>query len=124
MAALPSDLGEMSFVFVARTTLGVYLQVGQDRAHQLRSNSPAFAAGTRELALIPDQSKHRGGGGGGGGGSGRWSPTHYHSEVAEVDPSVCHFHDTHKEKGGNKLRFREMVVFKPTLVYPEYLVAY
>jgi hypothetical protein len=25
---------------------------------------------------------------------------------------------------GNRLRFREMIVFKPTLVYPEYLVAY
>jgi hypothetical protein len=54
----------------------------------------------------------------------RWSPTHYHSEIAEVDASVCHFPDTHKEKGGNRLRFREMIVFKPTLVYPEYLVAY
>ena len=104
----------MSFAFVTRTTLGVFLQVGQDSKKQLRSQQPVFAAGTRELALIPDQSKP----------GKRWSPTHYHSEIAEVDPRVCRFRDTHKKRGGNKLRFREMVVFKPTLVYPEYLVAY
>jgi hypothetical protein len=54
----------------------------------------------------------------------RWSPTHYHSEIAEVAPTACRFPDTHTEKGGNALRFREMIIFKPTLVYPEYLVAY
>ena len=32
--------------------------------------------------------------------------------------------DTHWEMGGISLRFREMIVFRPTLVYPEYLIAY
>eukprot|EP01048_Picozoa_sp_COSAG05_P018654 COSAG05_NODE_2766_length_2670_cov_4.514809_2_plen_171_part_00 len=113
-AAAPRDLGEMRFAFVARTQLGVFVQVGADRQKQLRSNLPVFAAGQRELAMIPDQSKP----------GHTWSPTHFHSEIAEVDASVCRFFDTHKEKGGNRLRFRELIVFKPTLVYPEYLVAY
>ena len=29
-----------------------------------------------------------------------WSPTHYHSEIAEIDPAVCRFADTHTEAGG------------------------
>ena len=32
--------------------------------------------------------------------------------------------DTHAEKGGSSLRFREFIVFHPTLMYPEYIVAY
>lgn len=53
--ALPRDFGQMNFIFVTRTVLGVFLQVGANRKTQLRSSDPVFAAGTRELALIPDQ---------------------------------------------------------------------
>ena len=70
-------------------------------------NADVFAAGTRELALIP----------------GLDTPTHFHSEIAEVDPKYA-VGDTHAEPGGSKLRFREFVIFRPTLLYPEYLVVY
>ena len=65
----------------------------------------------RELALIPDQGN-------------KWTPTHFHCEIAEVAPSSLVGPDTHTEVGGVRYRFREMIFFKHTLVYPEYLVAY
>ena len=83
-------------------------QVGADRSRQLRSDVPVFAAGSRELALIPGHSP----------------PTHFHSEIAEIEDRNGVARDTHVERGGNKLRFREFVIFRPTLIYPEYLVAY
>lgn len=104
----PVAADELRYVFVCRAVLGVFLQVGADRQRQLRSAEPVFAAGTRELALIPDLP----------------TPTHYHSEVAEVAPGRLPAKDTHTERGGSSLRFREFIVFKPTLLYPEYLVAY
>ena len=99
--------GELRFVFLCRSVLGVFVQVGSQRTQQLHSGEAVFAAGTRELALIP----------------GLDTPTHYHSEIAEVAPAYA-VGDTHAERGGSSLRFREFVVFHPTLLYPEYLVAY
>ena len=101
-------MGSLRYVLVCRSVLGVFVQVGSDRAHQLRSDQPVFAAGTRELALIPNHSP----------------PTHFHSEIAEVEDRPGVARDTHVERGGNRLRFREFVIFRPTLIYPEYLVAY
>jgi hypothetical protein len=102
-----SDDG-LHFVFVCRTVLGAFVQVGEKRDKQLGTGKPVFSAGTRELAMIP----------------GLDTPAHYHSEIAEIAPGSAAGHDTHTEPGGNKLRFREMIVFRPTLVYPEYLLAY
>eukprot|EP00966_Prymnesium_polylepis_P105725 2448719-Prymnesium_polylepis.1 len=104
----PKDVGELRCVFVSRSILGVFLQVGADRKLQLRSDAPVFAAGTRELCLIPDVSP----------------PTHYSSAIAEVEDKPGVARDTHAERGGNLLRFREFIIFRPTLIYPEYLVAY
>ena len=55
---------------------------------------------------------------------GTQAPTNFHSEIAEICPGNGVAKDTHTERNRNHLRFREMIVFKPTLVYPEYLVAY
>ena len=97
------------YAFVCRVVLGAFVQVGARRAAQLDSaGESAFAAGTRELAVIP----------------GLATPTHFHAEIAEIAPTRGVAPDTHTERGGSALRFREMVVFHPTLVYPEYLVAY
>ena len=94
---------------MCRVVLGAFVQVGARRAAQLDSaGESAFAAGTRELAVIP----------------GLATPTHFHAEIAEIAPTRGVAPDTHTERGGSALRFREMVVFHPTLVYPEYLVAY
>ena len=103
----PASQGELRFVIVCRAVLGVFVQVGAQRTKQLNSDQDLFAAGSRELALIP----------------GLATPTHFHSEIAEVSPMHA-VGDTHAEKGGSSLRFREFIVFHPTLMYPEYIVAY
>jgi hypothetical protein len=107
----PPPLDEVRYIFVCRAVLGCFIQVGASTTTQLRSKEPVFAAvkgGGRELALIPNLE----------------TPTHYHSEVAEIAAAANVASDTHTERGGNHLRFREFVVFRPTLLYPEYLVAY
>jgi hypothetical protein len=96
---LPAGAGDLRFVIVCRTVLGVFVQVGEQPTKQLRTGEDVFAAGTRELALIP----------------GLATPTHYHSEVAEVSPKSG-VGDTHVESGGIGLRFREFIVFHPTLL--------
>eukprot|EP00931_Biecheleriopsis_adriatica_P087170 TRINITY_DN61677_c0_g1_i1.p1 TRINITY_DN61677_c0_g1~~TRINITY_DN61677_c0_g1_i1.p1 ORF type:complete len:514 (+),score=84.69 TRINITY_DN61677_c0_g1_i1:154-1695(+) len=99
---------DVCYVFLARVVLGCIAQVGQKRNVRLHTNENIFAAGTRELAFIP----------------GAQTPTHFHSEVAEIDPAYAAGRDTHTETSGNKLRFREFILFRPTLIYPEYLIAY
>ena len=93
---------------LARAAVVWRVQVGAQGKKQLRGDADVFSAGSRELALIPGLEN---------------PPTHYHSEIAEVDPSAA-VGDTHAEKGGSHLRFREFILFRPTLLYPEYLVAY
>jgi hypothetical protein len=103
-------VSDLCFVFVARVVLGAFVQLGTPAtasSKQLRSNESVFSAGTRELALIP----------------GVTPPSHYHSAIAEVSGLMAR-PGTHTEPGGNSLRFREMIVFRPTLIYPEYLIAY
>ena len=105
----PPDIEQYQFVFLFRTVLGAFVQTGASTDKQLKEPSKSvFAsyAGRRELNFIP----------------GSKPPTHYHSEIAEVKHAGAR--DTHSERGGCSLRFREMIVFRPTLVYPEYLVAY
>ena len=52
-------------------------------------------------------------------------PTHYHSQIAEIKGTRKRFKDTHYEFGNAcNLRFREIIIYKPTLLYPEYLIAY
>ena len=110
-------MNQWRFAFVSRTVIGAFVQQGMHApgtkgARQLNSNDATFSAGTRELALIPNQ----------------MPPTHYHSEIAEITGSSTsnkHFRDTYYAgRGGCSLRFREIIVYKPTLLYPEYLVAY
>jgi len=122
-AALFSDLGpkdtlvDWQFAFVSRSVVGAFLQQGHNghgtaAAKQLNSSANTFAAGTRELAIIP----------------GHTPPTHYHSEIAEITRSGFSgnkFRDTYYAGGGAMaLRFREIIIFKPTLLFPEYLIAY
>jgi len=103
---------ELRFIFVCRTLLGCIVQVGSDREHRLGTQEPVFAPGInkRELALIPDYIIN--------------TPTHYHSELAEICPGPHVAPDTHTEALGNSLRFREFIAFRNTLIYPEFLVAY
>ena len=48
----PASQGELRFVIVCRAVLGVFVQVGAQRTKQLNSDQDLFAAGSRELALI------------------------------------------------------------------------
>ena len=90
---------------------GCVVQVGQNTDHRLGTKEPVFAAGTRELALVPDYLIA--------------TPTHFHCELAEVAPGPGFVaHDTHTEVKGIKLRFREFIVFRPTLIFPEYLLTF
>ena len=96
---------ELRYVIVCRAVLGAFVQARSGRSSCTTTRTSSRRA--RELALIP----------------GLDTPTHFHSEIAEVDPKYA-VGDTHAEPGGSKLRFREFVIFRPTLLYPEYLVVY
>eukprot|EP00746_Dinoflagellata_sp_MGD_P089894 gnl/MRDRNA2_/MRDRNA2_354669_c0_seq1.p1 gnl/MRDRNA2_/MRDRNA2_354669_c0~~gnl/MRDRNA2_/MRDRNA2_354669_c0_seq1.p1 ORF type:complete len:183 (-),score=22.30 gnl/MRDRNA2_/MRDRNA2_354669_c0_seq1:140-622(-) len=106
----PSDaqFNQTRFVFLTRVVLGCIAQVGEKRNYRLGTRESIFSAGTRELAFIPGCS----------------TPTHFHSELAEISNGYSAGRDTHTEPGGNRLRFREFIIFHPTLIYPEYLISY
>jgi len=102
---------ELRYIFVCRAVLGCILQVGQDTDHRLGTQEPVFAAGSRELALVPEHLIA--------------TPTHFHSELAEIAPASGFVaHDTHTEALGIQLRFREFIAFRDTQIYPELLMAY
>ena len=93
----------------AKVTYTVNLQ---NKTVRLGTNEPVFdpKSDRRELALIPSEIFE--------------SPVHFQSSIAQVAPHAGVGKDTWTVQGGCQLRFREFVIFKNTLIYPEFLLEY